>query len=143
MSEDEKVYNANLQNYCNSATWTLLACITHPNQQIYFFFFKVWGHAATLFIYFYIYRAYIQYFIYYSYSTTLDVLTAFRSVEGLLWGAEPRFELGPAVQQADELLSVPCCTLVQIQKRCLECDYNFPAISRASGNFYLSASEAQ
>ncbi len=29
----------------------------------------------------------------------------FRSVEGLLWGAEPRFELGPAIQQADALLS--------------------------------------
>jgi hypothetical protein len=25
----------------------------------------------------------------------------FRSVEGLLWGAEPRFELWPAFQQAD------------------------------------------
>jgi hypothetical protein len=24
-------------------------------------------------------------------------------VEGLLWGAEPRFELGPALQQADAL----------------------------------------
>jgi hypothetical protein len=31
----------------------------------------------------------------------------FRSVEGLLWGAQPRFELGPAVQQADVLLSEP------------------------------------
>jgi hypothetical protein len=25
----------------------------------------------------------------------------------MLWGAEPRFELGPALQQADALLSVP------------------------------------
>ncbi len=25
--------------------------------------------------------------------------------EGFLWGAEPRFELGPALQQADALLS--------------------------------------
>jgi hypothetical protein len=40
-------------------------------------------------------------------STTLVVLIAFRSVEGLLWGAEPRFELGPAVQQAGALLSEP------------------------------------
>jgi hypothetical protein len=32
-------------------------------------------------------------------------------VEGLLWGAEPRFELGPAVQQADALLSEPRGTL--------------------------------
>jgi hypothetical protein len=31
----------------------------------------------------------------------------FRSVEGLLWGAEPRFELGPALQQADDLLYEP------------------------------------
>ena len=34
-----------------------------------------------------------------------------RSVEGLLWGAEPRFELGPAVQQANALQSEPHCTL--------------------------------
>jgi hypothetical protein len=31
----------------------------------------------------------------------------FRSVEGVLWVAEPRFELGPAFQQADALLSAP------------------------------------
>ncbi len=30
-----------------------------------------------------------------------------RSEEGLLWGAESRFELGPAVQQADVLQSEP------------------------------------
>ncbi len=38
-------------------------------------------------------------------------LHCFRSVDGLLWGAEPRFELGPAVQQADALLPVPRRTL--------------------------------
>jgi hypothetical protein len=75
----------------------------------YFFVLKVWWHAATLFIYFDIYRAYIQYFLYiilvecHSWSPH-----CFRSVEGLLvWGAEPRFELGPAIQQADALLSEP------------------------------------
>jgi hypothetical protein len=35
----------------------------------------------------------------------------FRSVEGLLWGAEPRFELGPALRQADALLCEPRRTL--------------------------------
>ncbi len=35
----------------------------------------------------------------------------FRSVEGLTWGDEPRFELGPAVQPADALLSKPRRTL--------------------------------
>ncbi len=38
-------------------------------------------------------------------------LHRFRSVEGVLWGAEPRFELGPALQQADGLLlchAEPC-----------------------------------
>ena len=34
-------------------------------------------------------------------------LHRFRSVEGLLWCAEPRFELGPALQQCDALLFVP------------------------------------
>jgi hypothetical protein len=42
---------------------------------------------------------------------TLDLLIAFRSVESLLWGAEPRFELGPAILQADSLLSEPRRTL--------------------------------
>ncbi len=75
-------------------------------------FLKVWWHAATLFIYFYMNRADIQYFIYTTRrSTTLVVLIAFRSVEGLLWGAEPRFEPGPAVQQAGALLSEPHRTL--------------------------------
>ncbi len=47
----------------------------------------------------------------YIYGTTRRVPSCcphgFRSVEGLLWGAEPKFELGPAVQQADALLSEP------------------------------------
>ncbi len=34
-------------------------------------------------------------------------------MEGLLWGAEPRFELGPAGQQADALLSEPRRTLAK------------------------------
>ncbi len=40
----------------------------------------------------------------------------FRSVEGHLWGAEPRFELGPAVQQADSLLSEPRHTQCGVAK---------------------------
>ncbi len=63
-----------------------------------------------LFIYSYINRADIQY-IYFSLSTTLVVLIAFRSIEGLLWVAEPKFEPGPAVQQAGALLSKPHRTL--------------------------------
>jgi hypothetical protein len=65
----------------------------YPNIFFFFFFFlKDWWHAATVFIYFYIIR-----------------------VEGLLWGAEPRFELGPAVQQAGALLSEPHRTLNILQ----------------------------
>ncbi len=75
-------------------------------------FLKVWWHAATLFIYFYINRADIQYFIYTTRRAPLLLSSLlFRSVEGLLWGAEPRFELGPAVQQAGALLSEPHRTL--------------------------------
>ncbi len=46
----------------------------------------------------------------------------FRSVEGLLWGAEQGFELGPAIQQADALLSEPRRTLIIIlyDKYCKE-----------------------
>ncbi len=35
-------------------------------EAITYFFLKVWWHAASLFIYYYINRAYIQYFIYYT-----------------------------------------------------------------------------
>jgi hypothetical protein len=64
---------------------------------------KVWWHAATLFISFYINRAYIPYVIQYIILVERHSLYphSFRSVEGLLWGAEPRFELGPAIEQAD------------------------------------------
>ncbi len=59
-----------------------------------------WQGKLPLFIYFYINRVYIYYFIYdNSSSATLDLLIA------SAWGDEPRFELGPAVQQADALLS--------------------------------------
>ncbi len=38
--------------------------LTHHCATVSFFFLKVWWHAATIFIYFYINRADIQYFIY-------------------------------------------------------------------------------
>ncbi len=44
----------------------------------------------------------------------------FRSVEGLLWGAEPRYELGPALQQADAILFEPRRTLyISVPRRTL------------------------
>ncbi len=65
-----------------------------------------------LFIYFYINRADIQYFFIYTTGRVPSCYPhCFCSVEGLLWGPEPRFELGPAVQQADALLSEPRRTL--------------------------------
>ncbi len=47
-------------------------------------------------------------FVYISRRVPLLFSSYFRSVEGLLWGAGPRFEIGPALQQADALLSEPC-----------------------------------
>jgi hypothetical protein len=44
-------------------------------------------------------------------STASCYLHRFCSVEGLLWGLEPRFELGPVLQQSDALLFVPRRTL--------------------------------
>ncbi len=58
-----------------------------------------------------------KFFLHYSSRHTIFIYTTrrvpsccphgFRSVEGLLWGSKPKFELGPAVQQADALLSEP------------------------------------
>jgi hypothetical protein len=73
--------------------------------------FKVWWHTATLFIYFYNNRSNIQYL----YILLIEYYSCyphcFRSVESLLWGAEPSFEPGPALQQADALLYEPGCRL--------------------------------
>ncbi len=49
---------------------------------------------------------YIPY-IYNSSRTASCCLNRFHSVEGLLWGAEPRIELRPALQQVDALWFVP------------------------------------
>jgi hypothetical protein len=78
---------------------------------------KVKGLVASChsFYLFYINRADIQFFKYIllvEYHSCYP--RSFRSVEGLLWGAEPRFELGPAVQQAGVLLSEPRCTLTEL-----------------------------
>jgi hypothetical protein len=60
------------------------------------------------FIYFYINRVDIQcLYIYTTRRVPYCCPRGFRSVEGLLWGAESRFELWPALQQADALLYEP------------------------------------
>ncbi len=68
-------------------------------------YFFVGGMLPFFFKLFHINRAYIQYFY------IVDCRSCFRSAEGFLWGAEPRYELGPASQQADALLSEPRRTL--------------------------------
>jgi hypothetical protein len=81
---------------------------TPLHQFLFFLFFlKVWWQAATLFIYFTLSEHTYNIYIYNSLRTASCNLHRFCSVEGLLWGAEPRFELGPALQQADALLFVP------------------------------------
>ncbi len=72
----------------------------------------MFGGTLPLFlIYFYINRAVIQYLYILLVGNHSCYPHCIRSVEGLLWGAEPRFELGPAVQQADALQSEPHRTL--------------------------------
>ncbi len=67
----------------------------------YFTFLKFWSQAAILLISFYIYRAEIQYCIYSILLVDYHSFCSHCSVEGFLWGPEPRFELRPAVEQAD------------------------------------------
>ncbi len=64
------------------------------------FFSKVWWHAAPLFLFTFtlIEQTYNIYLYHSCYPH------CFRTVVGLLWRAEPRFDLGPALQQADALL---------------------------------------
>jgi hypothetical protein len=62
---------------------------------------------------FYINRAYIQYFIYNTRRVPLLFSSLLPLGRGPPLGAEPRFELWPAVQQADALLSEPRRTLTE------------------------------
>ncbi len=88
------------------------------NLVLYLFmnlFLKVKGLVASchsFFIYFTLSEHTYNIYIYNSSRTASCNLHRFRSVEGLLRGAEPRFELGPALQQADALLFVPRRTLI-------------------------------
>jgi hypothetical protein len=100
---------------------------------------KVWWHAAThfLFIFTDIQCLYI--------GTICRVPVpsccrhGFCSVEGLLWGAEPRFELGPALQQADALLYEPRRTLNMSPNLSL----TWPAFARPPGSTEAIASIPQ
>jgi hypothetical protein len=74
--------------------------------------FKVGWQAATLFIYFYINQADMQFL----YTLLVEYHSCFphcfRSVDGLLWDAKLRVNLVPALQQADTPLSEPCRTRI-------------------------------
>ncbi len=77
---------------------------------------KVKGLVASchsFFIYFTLSEHTYNIYICNSMRTASSFLHRFRSVEGLLWGAEPRFELGPALQQADALQFAPRRTLLR------------------------------
>ncbi len=82
------------------------------SQVILHKYFKGLVARCHSFYLFYINRADIQYLYILLGEYHSCYLHCFRSVEGLLWGAEPRFELATAVQQADALLSEPRRTLI-------------------------------
>jgi hypothetical protein len=74
--------------------------------------YVLWWQAVTFFSLFYTLSEHTYNIYMYNSSITASYcLHRFFSVEGLLWGAEPRFELGPALQQAVALLFVPRRTL--------------------------------
>ncbi len=95
----------------------VLCCLIQKKPQIPYFFRPCTGRETFFFkglvahfhsfYLFYINQADIQdlYILLVEYHSCFP--HCIRSVEGLLWGVEPRFELGPAVQQADALLSEP------------------------------------
>jgi hypothetical protein len=85
-----------------------------PKWTFYKNIFKTFGGKLPLFFIYYLSLSEHTYniCIYNSSRTASCCLHRFRSVEGLLWGAEPRFKLGPALQQADALLIVPGRTLM-------------------------------
>jgi hypothetical protein len=70
---------------------------------------KVWWQDATLFVYF------SYFFITYTLSPSLHRLKA--QWEDPPCGAEPRIELGPALQQADALPNEPRCTYTLLSVR--------------------------
>jgi hypothetical protein len=82
------------------------------------------GKLPLFFIYFTLSEHTYNIYIYNSSRTASCCLHRFRSVEGLLWGAEPRYELGPALQQADALLFVPDRSLRKRFYACWACAKN-------------------
>jgi hypothetical protein len=77
-------------------------------------FFKVWWPYTSLFAFiFLLYNRYIHTYIHSKsfIEAHLHVFTAVGSVVEPSLGAEPRFELVPALQQASELPIEPRCTL--------------------------------
>jgi hypothetical protein len=84
------------------------------------FFFILGEHTYTIYIYNSLRTA------------SCCCLHRFRSVENILWGAEPRFELGPALQQADALLIVPRRTLLCHAAPC--CATPHPIVPRRTLN---------
>ncbi len=80
-------------------------------QVLIYIFLKIWWHAATLFIYFYINRADIQYFIY---TTRIEYRSCYphciRSVEGFLW--VPCRDSNSGLLYSKVILSEPCRTLI-------------------------------
>jgi hypothetical protein len=93
--------------YISALSFTLLTVSSGPDFFFFFFFLKVWWHAATLFYLFLHKSSRHTMFIYPTPRIPSCCPHGYRSVEGLLWGAEPRLELGPALQQADALLYEP------------------------------------
>jgi hypothetical protein len=80
-------------------------------------FFKVWWPNATLFAFIFLYT--VDTFIHHSFihKHLLRPISISSQLSAQWaeppWGAEPRFELGPALQQASALPTEPHCTLTE------------------------------
>jgi len=96
------------------------------NSTFSIYFLKVWWQDATLFDLFYDFWLYSTYihtitFVHYSHpSPVAEVHLQFPHClraqwEKPPWGAEPRFELGPAIQQASALPIELRCSLIELR----------------------------
>ncbi len=79
-------------------------------------FSKVWWHQPLFFFIFYIFSRTIHSIIHPFAEGPLLFPHCSSLSRGPPWGAEPVFKLGPAVQQADELLSELRRTLIELRR---------------------------
>ncbi len=84
---------------------------TGVRLRLHLSFFKVWWPYAFLFVFIFLYNRYIHTGTTFIHKHSLWPISMSSQLSAFLWGADPRFELGPALHQSSALPTEPRYTL--------------------------------